>query len=194
MFKETFPRPLSWIFLWQTQRRLVCFSFIVCHRAKTKSATKCIVFIPFIAARKHSPPHHPPDMFFLILLCDDEGTSPCVAVSLPTCALMLASSPSGWCGQPPPHPHPPPCGSFPAMQWSGTVCDWPRSRGQIVVWLADAMHPGMLLKVFFSEADLVHAEKTSRSPQRLICSSFASFQVESDQPWFLWAPPRVTSY
>lgn len=52
------------------------------------------------------------------------------------------------------------CGRFPMMQRSGTVCDWPQSGGgQLQVWLADAMHLGMLLKVWFSEADLAHKKK-----------------------------------
>lgn len=77
----------------------------------------------------------------------------CVFFFLQTCVRLLAS-PSGSCSQPLA------CGRFPMMQRSGTVCDWPQSGGgQLQVWLADAMHLGMLLKVWFSEADLAHKKK-----------------------------------
>ena len=99
----------------------------------------------------------------------------------PTCVHMLAS-PSGSCSQPLAR------GRFPIMQWSGTVCDWPRSGGQLEVWLADAMHPGMLLKVWFSEANLAHTHThrhtNTQAAIHLGLCSFVSSWIETFWPWF----------
>lgn len=82
---------------------------------------------------------------------------------------------------------------FPRMQWSGTVCDltskWggggQLSSAQLQVWLADSMRPGMLLKVWFSEADLAHKKKKNGAdiyPCPFVV--LMSFQVESFWLWF----------
>lgn len=103
-------------------------------------------------------------------------------ICLPTCVHMLAS-PSGSCSQPPR-----PAGDFPWCSGAAQCVTDLRARGgdgRLEVWLADAMRPGMLLKVWFSEADLAH---THTKIELISYLTFCSFCVSSGRvtyrPWF----------
>ena len=99
---------------------------------------------------------------------------------LPTCVHMLAS-PSGSCSQPPG----PREISHDAVERHSVWLTLECGGGRLEVWLADAMRPGMLLKVWFSEADLAHTQKKIELISYLtLCSFCVSSGQVTYKPWF----------
>lgn len=125
-------------------------------------ATECIVFLfLFITMTKAELP-----LSLALFLCDDEGTTALwVRYCVPFPHVRTHACITKWLMQP--------ANPFGLREFSHDAAErhsvWLTSErgGQLEVWLADAMRPGMLLKVWFSEADLARTKK-----KKLISTSF----------------------
>lgn len=138
-------------FLGQIWRRLVCFPFIV----EAKSATECIIFIPFITMTKAELPLSSDHFLFLFFLHSVMTKALHPRARYCVCFYtrlhhQVARAANPW-----------PAGDFPWCSAAAQCVTDIRVGDSSRFGLADAMHPGMLLKVWFSEADLAHTKKKS---------------------------------